>query len=378
MGAPPVVRQAASGDAIAPRERRVAGNVVDAAPHREERVVEYVIDLARRTPPPQVPLQRHVHGVERLLEYLVALIAAHIRVRRRDRRLGSRVWGGEARAAGPTASYDLDMATTWRTTFRVGERTVHGVSDGSFTMREGFMNVPGFQRAYEDEDGRARLPIASFVVEGDQTVLIDAGVGPADGRTLSGGALLDELERVGVLPADVDLLAISHLHLDHDGWIATIDGEVVFPNATLRMGRADYELFVESGQVEGNLAMAPHLKAVLTELCDDGRIDFVEDDSVEIAPGVIAVPTPGHTPGHLAFAVRHGAEQLFILGDAMYCPEQLTDADLTAMHDVDPVLARRSRELIQREVDRHGTTAVGCHFPGLRGARVIGGELVDR
>jgi hypothetical protein len=48
------------------------------------------------------------------------------------------------------------------------------------------------------------------------------------------------------------------------------------------------------------------------------------------------------------------------------------------MHDVDPVLARRSRELIQREVERHGTDAVGCHFPGLRAARVVGGDVVAR
>lgn len=269
------------------------------------------------------------------------------------------------------------MDHRWRSDFQVGDRVVHGVSDGVFRMREGFMSVPGFQHAYEDADGVAAFPIASFLVPGEQTVLIDAGVGKVDRRTLSGGFLLEELARLGVKPADVDLLAVSHLHLDHDGWIATNDGEVVFPNATLRIGAGDYALFVEGDSEEGVLAMAPHLKAVLSELYEAGRIEFVEEDSVEIAPGVIAVPTPGHTPGHLAFAIRDRDERLMILGDAMYCPEQLTDADLTAMHDVDPVLARRSRELIQREAERHGTTAVGCHFPGLKGARVVDGRLEE-
>jgi glyoxylase-like metal-dependent hydrolase (beta-lactamase superfamily II) len=269
------------------------------------------------------------------------------------------------------------MTRTWRSDFRVGDRTVHGVSDGVFTMREGFMNVPGFQRAYEDDEGVAAFPIASFLVPGERTVLVDAGAGPVERRNLSGGALLEELARLGCRPEEVDLLAVSHLHLDHDGWIATNDGEVVFPNATLRIGAGDYEMFVESDAAEGILAMAPHLKEVLRELHEAGRIEFVHDDSVEIAPGVIALPTPGHTPGHLAFAIRDHGDQLVILGDAMYCPEQLTDADLTAMHDVDPVLARRSRELIQREAERHGTTSVGCHFPGLRGARVIDGTVAE-
>jgi hypothetical protein len=69
---------------------------------------------------------------------------------------------------------------------------------------------------------------------------------------------------------------------------------------------------------------------------------------------------------------------VLILGDAMYRPAQLNEMDLTAMHDVDPVLARRSRELLVREMESHQerTQVVGCHFPGLRAAWVVGGEVV--
>jgi hypothetical protein len=56
-------------------------------------------------------------------------------------------------------------------------------------------------------------------------------------------------------------------------------------------------------------------------------------------------------------------------------PLRSTDADLTAMHDIDPVLARRSLELIQREVETHATQVVGCHFPGLQAARGVGGAV---
>jgi glyoxylase-like metal-dependent hydrolase (beta-lactamase superfamily II) len=123
--------------------------------------------------------------------------------------------------------------------------------------------------------------------------------------------------------------------------------------------------------------MARHKKQALAGLMDAGRIELV-DGVTEIVPGVVAMPTPGHTPGHLAFAIRDRGERLLILGDSMYCPAQLTEMDLTAMHDVDPALARRSRELLARELEAHGerTQAVGCHFPGLRAARVVGGEVV--
>jgi glyoxylase-like metal-dependent hydrolase (beta-lactamase superfamily II) len=98
------------------------------------------------------------------------------------------------------------------------------------------------------------------------------------------------------------------------------------------------------------------------------------DDEHLIAPSITAIPAPGHTPGHLVFAVHSRGDRALILGDAMYCPQQLTDMDLTAMHDVDKDLARRTRTLIQRDVERHGSQAIGCHFPGLVAARIVGGQ----
>jgi glyoxylase-like metal-dependent hydrolase (beta-lactamase superfamily II) len=218
-------------------------------------------------------------------------------------------------------------------------------------MVEGFMSVPGYQRELEDETGAAALPIGSFLVRGEQTVLLDAGYGPNQSENLEGGLLLEELATIGVRAKDIDVIAISHLHRDHYGWLATDDAEAVFGAAKIVIGEGDFDAFVLACDMEPRFRMAEPLRETLKGLFDEGRIE-------------------------LAFAVRDGGEQLLILGDAMYCPAQLTDADLTAMHDVAPDLARRSRELIQRELERHGTSAVGCHFPGLGVARVVSGTVV--
>jgi glyoxylase-like metal-dependent hydrolase (beta-lactamase superfamily II) len=266
------------------------------------------------------------------------------------------------------------IARKWRANYQVGDRRVVGLSDGVFVMSEGFMNRPGFHHQFDNNQGVAELPVAAFVVPGDSTVLIDAGSGPCEKASLRGGALLDELEAVGIRPTGIDVLAISHLHLDHDGWIADATGAPVFPNATIRVGVGDWEHFVakDDAFIPEQMRMAPHLKEGLKALSTAGRVELVHDAG-EIAPGVVALPTPGHTPGHLIFAVVDHGERLLILGDSMYCPAQLTDADLSAVHDIDPVLAKRSRELIQREMENHATSAVGCHFPGLSAARVVGG-----
>ena len=72
-------------------------------------------------------------------------------------------------------------------------------------------------------------------------MLVDASVGPVDygGRgALVGGGRLDELRPTGHAPEDIDLLALSHLHPDHAGWLASADGEPTFRNASIMVGAA--------------------------------------------------------------------------------------------------------------------------------------------
>jgi glyoxylase-like metal-dependent hydrolase (beta-lactamase superfamily II) len=269
-----------------------------------------------------------------------------------------------------------EYAERWRTRFVAGSRQVIGLSDGAFFMAEGFMNRPGLQHDFEDAQGVAAMPLASFLLPGERNILIDTGLGDRRNRILCGGALLDEIATAGFVPSDIDEVAVSHLHLDHDGWIANADASPVFPNARYWIGRGDFEHFVAGDDPAlERFRLAPHLLEALKSLHAAGRVNLI-DDTAELQPGVVAIPAPGHTPGHLVFAIGDHHQRLLILGDSMYCPEQLTDADLTAVHDVDPGLARRTRESIQREMERHGTSAVGCHFPGLAACRVLGGRAV--
>jgi len=259
----------------------------------------------------------------------------------------------------------------------VGRRQVEAVSDGFFTMPAGFMTRPPFEHPFDGETSAPALPIASFVVPGERTVLLDAGFGPNEVPTLSGGALLDELAGIGVHPSDIDVIALSHLHVDHCGWLATADAQPVFERAVVHVGRADYDSFVVRDESpSGPFRLPRAARELLMRYHDDGRLVLI-DDAVEFVPGVVALPAPGHTPGHCVFSIRGDGEQLLVLGDAMYCPAQLTDIDLAMIHDVDPVLARQSRQMIQRELEMHGTAAVGCHFPGLQAARAVSGTVTS-
>ena len=262
-----------------------------------------------------------------------------------------------------------------RQVLRVGERTILALSDGVVVIPAAFIGTPEHPTAGHDAvrgaDGRAPLPVGCFLVPGDTTVLIDAGFGPADheGRgTLVGGGLLGALADNGFRPADIDVLALSHLHLDHVGWLADLAGRPTFARAQVLVGRADWEYFVEGG--DAALPLAGHIRAGLLAIAQAGQLTLLDTDG-PVAPGVTRLAAAGHTPGHSVFVVSSGPDRALLLGDALYCPAQLTQTDWAALTDVDPDLARATRRRLAGDLAERGGVAVGCHFPGLRAGRLL-------
>jgi glyoxylase-like metal-dependent hydrolase (beta-lactamase superfamily II) len=161
-------------------------------------------------------------------------------------------------------------------------------------------------------------------------------------------------------------IALSHLHPDHVGWLATKQGELVFDNAEIIMGAADWRYFVEDRFGD----LAAHLRHALEDLHRDGRVRLL-DGETDLTPAITAMPAPGHTPGHTVFAIHDRGERALLLGDAVHCPQQLTHAEWGAAGDADRALAAATREALRRDLERHGGLALGCHFPDLRAIRLL-------
>ena len=259
---------------------------------------------------------------------------------------------------------------------RVGDRTLYGVSDGFLIMTEGFLGTPGHPTAGYEAMAKQyeppRMPLGCFFLPGEQNVLIDTGMGPVDvgGKgTLVGGNLLTALARMGVRPDDIDVLVLTHLHGDHSGTIGQLDsGEPVFGNARTFIGAGDWEYFVEGD--EATQPLAAHTGEALRQLEASGRVTLLDGDT-DIAPGVKRLAAPGHTPGHSFYVVHDHGERVIVVGDAFYCPQQLTEVEWGALSDVDPPLARQTRERLQQDLEAHGGGAVGCHFPELKVGRAL-------
>jgi glyoxylase-like metal-dependent hydrolase (beta-lactamase superfamily II) len=254
----------------------------------------------------------------------------------------------------------------------LGTMRIDQVLDGTATLpahhvltRPDVADPWGDHRELLTERGDLELAVGSFVVRtGDRVVLVDTGVGPVDRGPLRGGGLLDGLAALGIAPADVTDVVLTHLHADHTGW-ATRSGRVVFDHATYRCHEADWAHFVTGADPSSGPARK------LLPLAD--RLDPFGGEA-DVAPGVTVRSAPGHTPGSSIVVLSSGGERAMLLGDAVHCPVQLTESDWEGMLDVDPALAARTREALVRELESSGVPAAAAHFPGLRFGRLLTGE----
>lgn len=253
---------------------------------------------------------------------------------------------------------------------RIGDLELVAIDDGEIRLPPEF--YVGLDIAAHPEliaaDGKVPIPVGCYLLRaGDRTILLDAGMGPEETDWGRGGGLPGGLAAAGVSPADIDTVVCSHLHVDHIGWVVQ-DGRPYFPNATVRYGAGDWDTFVASADETSRTRQAFEVLAAA------GRLEPIAGDMVDLAPGVTARHTPGHTLGHYCLVLSSGAERALLLGDAVECPLQLEEPDFYAMSDMDPALARRTREAVWAEVEGTATLVGAAHFPGLQFGRVLGGQ----
>lgn len=261
----------------------------------------------------------------------------------------------------------------WGTAQFVGDVAIAPVFDGQafenpreVLLRPTFEGDPWAHHSHLlNAEGQLELTMGAYLIRtGDRLMLIDAGVGMIDNGQFKGGGLLTSLLELGVEPADVTDVILTHLHFDHVGW-ATRKGEIVFPNATYRCHSADWHHFVErdgadAGAIKKLSPITPQLEL------------FDHDHTV--ASGVDLRHAPGHTPGSVIVIVSSGTDRAMLIGDIAHCPAELTENDWEAVFDVDRDLARRTREALAAELEGSTTLVGAAHFPGLQFGRLLTGE----
>ena len=239
-----------------------------------------------------------------------------------------------------------------------------------FEFSGGRMNGLRALGLFADRDDFMRIPVPAFLVEhpGGGVLMIDTGLHPSVavdpkqnfGRLLgwvyrglemtAEQAAPAQLRARGLDAADVRIVLMTHMHVDHASAVSE------FPGATFVLSKQEWEALADGKTTDG------YVKRQFDYGFDFRTFDFDSPGTESFATfgrsfdlfgdgSVRAVFTPGHTPGHTSYVLRLRDREVLVAADAIYTQRTL-DADALPYKMADEHQFRRSLKEIQRYRER--------------------------
>ena len=192
--------------------------------------------------------------------------------------------------------------------------------------------------------------VSTFLLQVDgKNILFDAGLGAF------GGKMLSRLAALGVNADNIDIVYLTHFHVDHIAGLVEKDAAGIntktFKNASIYAGKVEYDAWME--HIPKN-----DLQKMVMELYRDSLHLFAFGDS--LPHGVLAIDAIGHTPGHTAFQVSN----LLIIGDLMHgYALQKDHPEINSDYDMDKEKSIESRKRIMQYAKDNKLLMAGMHLP---------------
>ena len=279
----------------------------------------------------------------------------------------------------------LSTCATLHGRYRLGNpQTVHKagaleamvVSDGHFLLPTDFLIAPDSPPAERQAVLNAAQPLGdklqltntiAVIRARSELILVDAGTGPRHQPTA--GKLTENLRAAGIQPADITTVVMTHGHPDHLWGVLDVNDNLVYPNAAYVISARELDVWSD-----------PNLMRILPPAVRQDRIvngarnhlarikDKVKTvrGGDEVASGVRAIETPGHTPGHISIELA-GGDGLFIGGDALthaLVSFQHPSWKVAVDHEAERGVATRLRQLDRLATDRIRLLGAHLPFPG--------------
>src|SRR5471030_975558 len=278
------------------------------------------------------------------------------------------------RAAAPVA--DKQAPSFYR--YKVGDIQVTVVSDGrnTFKLEDSFIT-----NAKKEEVNavleKAFLPKDMFTIyfapvvlnTGGKLVVIDTGNGAVSNANSKGanGQFGANFVAAGFDPKAVDMVVISHFHGDHVNGLLTADGTPAFPNAEVLVPAVEWKFWMDDGEMSratpGRMQGLFKNNRNIFEAALKKKVTPYEWGK-EVAPGLLAVESAGHTPGHTSYVLSSGSGKVFIQSDVTNNPYLFAaNPGWHAFFDQDGDVAEKTRRRVYDMVVAEKLQVQGFHYP---------------
>jgi glyoxylase-like metal-dependent hydrolase (beta-lactamase superfamily II) len=266
--------------------------------------------------------------------------------------------------------------------FTVGDFTIHRIIEQETTFLQANDALPTLapevlaeNRGWLQKTGALDandtliLCFQSYIVKTPHhTILIDSCIGNDKPRPLrpkwnmkTDDSYMRALAASGFSVGDIDFVMCTHLHVDHVGWNTRLEnGRWVptFPKARYVFGKTEFDHWSkENAKAE----VAPFVDSVLP-VVEAKRAEIVTND-YSVGDHIRILPTPGHTPGHVAFTLGRTKDEAVFAGDLIHTPLQLRYPELSPKFDIDPKQAATTRRSFLERYCDTDTLCCTAHFP---------------
>src|SRR5215472_2026237 len=262
--------------------------------------------------------------------------------------------------------------------YKVGDIQVTVVSDGRFTfpLEDSFITNAKKEEVNAALE-KAFLPPDVFTIyfaplvinTGGKLVVIDTGNGAVARANSKGanGLFAENMVAAGFDPKAVDMVVISHFHTDHVNGLLTADGTPAFPNAEVLVPAAEWRFWSDDGEM--SRAAGERMVGLFKNnrnIFEAGLKKKVTpyEWNKELAPGLLAVETIGHTPGHTSYVLSSGSSKVFIQSDVTNNPMLFaTNPQWHAFFDQDGDVAEKTRRRVYDMLIAEKLQVQGFHYP---------------
>lgn len=266
--------------------------------------------------------------------------------------------------------------------YRVGDAEITKVTEQQFALKAATLfgdfdpTVLNLHRHWLTPDHLSAdeqslvLSVHTWVIKwAGKIILVDTACGNHKPRPFSplfhqlNTPYLQRLAAAGVTPGQVDLVLLTHLHVDHVGWNTYRDGDKwipTFPHARYVFARAERE-FLTSPQGEARRMV---FDDSVLPVIQAGLADEIGLQGGEYLPGIRFYPTAGHSAGHMSIVLESAGEQAVFTGDVWHHPLQVFHPAWSSMFCADKQQAAVSRRWVLDYASTHQAHVFTPHFAG--------------